>query len=213
MCGRYVLYAPPHKLKDFFGCENLANFPPSYNAAPIQDLPIIVKNRMGLARWGLLPEWVKEDDKSLAVKMINARSETVTEKPAFRELWRKGRRCLVPANGFYEWHKENDRNQPYYIKPADSELCAFAGLWCKAADLVTFTVLTMPASNDIQGLHHRMPVTFLPEDAKSWLNGDSAQAFELVQNKAIQRFHFHKVSAEVGKVQHNGPALLQEKCA
>lgn len=103
MCGRYAIYSAPHKLAEIFELGNSLSFAPRYNAAPLQDLPVIVHNRIGVMRWGLLPPWITADDRGLCAKLVNARSETIAEKPSFADSWQKRRRCLVPADGFYEW--------------------------------------------------------------------------------------------------------------
>jgi len=209
MCGRFVLFAPPHKLKDLFGLENMLNIPARYNAAPLQELPIIIRNRIGVARWGLVPEWAPGDDKAMAAKMINARSETVPEKPSFRDLWAKGRRCLIPANGFYEWHKGEDGvNQPYFIHNPNMPEMAFAGLWAKNKDLLTFTILTKDADGDIKNLHHRMPVIFAPYQAQAWFSADVVQAQAMIAQATSQGLTYYKVSPAVGKVANDGEELI-----
>lgn len=210
MCGRYVLYIAPHKLKDLFGTENLPNFPPSYNAAPLQEHPIVIKNRIGMARWGFVPSWAKQDDKGMAAKMINARSETVAEKASFRESWERGRRCLIPANGFYEWKKDEASgiNQPYYIQLPEQQPMAFAGLWAKNGDLVTYTILTKPADGMIAGLHHRMPVTITPDQAAQWFAADADGARVMIGAASGQDFSFYAVGSDVGRVANDSEDLI-----
>ena len=214
MCGRYALYLPPAKLKDLFGTDNLPNFPPRYNAAPQQEMPVVIRHRMGMARWGFLPPWAAGDDskedRALAVKMINARSETVADKPAFREAWAKGRRCLIPANGFYEWKKDEESgvNQPYYIYPENGDCLAFAGLWVKTGDTVTFTVLTKDAEGPIAALHHRMPVLIDPARARDWFAASGAQAAAMMREIHAGNMAYHKVSSIVGKVSNDSEELI-----
>lgn len=181
MCGRYLLYSLPEALQAAFDVDVRLNMEPRYNIAPTQRVPIVGlkegKRRLGLAHWGLIPSWAK--DRSVASKMINARSETAAEKPSFRSAF-KARRCLIPADGFYEWHTEDGVKQPYLLEPAAGGPMAFAGLWeawrapeaeKDSAPLVSFTILTTQASPDVAQLHHRMPVILRPDDYDRWLNG------------------------------------------
>ena len=210
MCGRYAFYLPPSKLQSFFGLENLINMPPRYNCAPIQELPIVVKSRMGFARWGFRPEWSKMDDPAMASKMINARSETVAEKPSFRDSWARGRRCIIPANGFYEWKKGEDGNkQPYFIQHKNSELLCMAGLWSKVDDQVTFAVLTKQADGGISELHHRMPVMFEKDQSKDWFAIDVGGAREMIERATGEQCDAYKVSNAVGKVANDSADLIE----
>lgn len=214
MCGRYAFFAAPHRLIDIFGAIRAINFPARYNAAPIQDMPILVKNHIGMARWGLLPPWADADDRGLCAKMINARSETVAEKPAFSAAWAKGRRCLIPANGFFEWQgAENERpdtKQPYYIHHKSEELVGFAGLWAKKDDLVTFTLLTKQADGAIADIHHRMPVILTPSQASSWFAADLAGAQKMIAAASGVDMAYRPVGRDVGKVANDHPDLLAE---
>ncbi|MCB9990413.1 MAG: SOS response-associated peptidase [Rhodospirillales bacterium] len=210
MCGRYAFFTPPAKLKDLFGTDNLSNFPARYNAAPLQQMPVIIRHRMGMARWGFLPGWAREDDKALAAKMINARSETVAEKASFRESWAKGRRCLVPANGFYEWVKDQQsgQKQAYYISHPARDCMAFAGLWSKAGDVVTYTILTKDADGPVAALHHRSPVLIDPARAADWFNGDACVAMDLARQSRAHDLVFHPVDGKVGKVANDSEDLI-----
>jgi len=209
MCGRYAFYLDPSKLKSFFGLENLINMPARYNCAPCQELPIVVKNRMGMARWGFRPEWSDHDDPAMASKMINARSETVHEKPSFRESWARGRRCIVPVNGFYEWKKNEDGSkQPYFIYHQSDEILCMAGLWSKVDGQVTFTVLTKAADGDIVDLHHRMPVMLGLDQVGDWFNGSVDDARARVDCATGQVCAYHPVSADVGKVANDREDLI-----
>lgn len=210
MCGRYTLYAAPHKLKDLFSTENLPNFGARYNAAPLQNMPVIVKNKLGFARWGLLPPWAQTDDTLLCATMINARAESVSRKRSFAESWRKGRRCLIPANGFYEWYTDKicGTKQPYYITHKYLNCFAFAGLWSKHDDLVTFTILTKDADGDIADLHHRMPVIFTPFQNNEWFENDLTGAEKMITQTNGKNLMFHPVSPDVGKVTNDDPNLI-----
>ena len=209
MCGRYAFFMPPAMLKERLGLENLLNIPPRYNCAPMQAQTITIKGRAGQARWGFCPEWSKEDNASSAARMINARSETVAEKAAYRESWHKGRRCLVPANGFFEWAEQDGEKRPYYITHTSSELLLFAGLWSKVGDLVTFTILTKNADENLQHLHHRSPVMINEDAASEWFSGGHESAGALIAASRTQSLQFHAVSKDVGSVANDHEGLLE----
>lgn len=210
MCGRYAIYTAPHKLADLFGLSHVIDCAPRYNAAPLQDLPIIIQGRMGMARWGLLPPWAVADDRLLCAKMINARSETVAEKPAFRESWARRRRCLIPADGFYEWVTDEAARvrQPFYIHKAGGVPLAMAGLWTKTADIVTFTILTRDADGPAAQLHHRLPVLIDPARAADWFAADEGGAQAMIAAAHGRDLAFHPVGKAVGTVAHDGPELI-----
>lgn len=212
MCGRFVLFLPPAKLKERLGLDNLLNIPPRYNCGPMQELPIVVRNRMGFARWGFRPEWSKQDDPAMAVKMINARSETVAEKVSFKDSWAKGRRCLVPANGFYEWSKDEHTsvNQPYYIQSQQSDMLYFGGLWSKVDGQVTFTILTKAADENLSPIHHRSPVMIAEDAVQDWFDGGDVCVRDLIGRSTTRDLRFHKVGLEVGKVANDYDALIEE---
>lgn len=189
MCGRYFLQLSPERLQQIFGTETLAGFDPSLNITPLQTVPLIVRRRMGMARWGLLPDYAAEDDKTLSAKMKNARSETIMEKQTFAPLWQKGRRCLIPAGGFYEWPEEKIKGHPpFKIYVQNEEAIAFAGLWTRRDNLVTFTILTCAASAELSGIHSRMPVAFRPAEAMKWCEATSDQAFEMMRQNKIENW-------------------------
>ena len=211
MCGRYAFYLTPSDLQKRFGVENLLNFPARYNCAPMQDLPIIIKNRMGFARWGLLPPWKNEDDKSLAAKMTNARSETVQEKPTFKPSWDKARRCIIPANGFFEWMRPEDgkNKQPYFISSRSDEILNFAGLWHKCGNLVTFAILTKEASGKIANIHHRMPVMIPQCNTQEWFSAQSDKAVDIINCANADNLELYPVNTDVGNVRNDSADLLQ----
>lgn len=187
MCGRYTLSVPLSNLVDSFDIQPPEfEYPPRFNIAPTQDAPVIAQDqegrRMGLLRWGLIPSWAK--DPAIGGRMINARSETVAEKPAFKRAFHY-RRCLVPADGFFEWKRDEEegaakgQKTPYWIHLAGREPFVMAGLWEKwnpgeAAPVYTFTVLTTEAAPAIREIHPRMPV-ILPAGARDrWLDPDAS---------------------------------------
>lgn len=183
MCGRYFLLVSPERVQQVFGTENCIDFVARTDIAPLQTVPLIVRRRIGLARWGLLPSFAQGDDQGLCAKLKNARAETITEKPAFSDLWQKSRRCVVPASGFIEWPEKKVKGHPGFTVTAQEGIIAFAGLWAKHGDLITFTILTCQASPDLALIHSRMPVAFTPQKARDWLDAD-AQAARVMLNDA-----------------------------
>ena len=168
MCGRYALHSNPEVVALLFGLSEVPAYAPRYNIAPSSQVLIVRQNEAAMVRWGLVPRWAK--DPTIGVKMKNARAESVAEKPSFREAFRK-RRCLIPANGFYEWKPEGGRKQPYYIYPSGGALFAFAGLWEQWNDLQTCTVITTEANDKMATVADRMPVIVSPAEYSAWLEG------------------------------------------
>jgi len=180
MCGRFAFYSPSEATAALFGVSASLEVQPRYNIAPSQYIAAIRNNEdeereLTMLRWGLVPFWAK--DPSIGNRMINARAETVAEKPSFRAAYRK-RRCLVLADGFYEWHTEAGVKVPYFISPAEQQPFAFAGLWeswrSKDSDesIQSTAVITTAANDFMLPLHHRMPVILEPGTADRWLQGD-----------------------------------------
>ena len=169
MCGRFVITSPPAALRQIFGYLEQPNFPPRHNIAPTQPVPVVIVENgvrhFRLMRWGLLPAWVKDPRKFSL--LINARSETVAEKPAFKNAIRR-RRCLIPADGYYEWQGSAKPKRPYFIHRRDGQPIGLAGLaetWVgpNGEELDTVAIVTAAASADLSVLHHRVPVTIHPE--------------------------------------------------
>jgi putative SOS response-associated peptidase YedK len=178
MCGRYTLSTPAGRLAEEFELDSAVEISPSYNVAPTQQVAAVLEDedgrRLEMLRWGLVPFWA--DNPGIGTRMINARSETAPEKPSFRRAFR-GRRCLIAADGFYEWKRENGGKQPYYFRMQDGRPFAFAGLWesWEKGDgaLRTCAILTTRANPVLEGIHERMPV-ILPSDAyNAWLDSDA----------------------------------------
>ena len=215
MCGRYALFTKPQKLSAMFGLDRAPDFTPRYNAAPMQSLPIIIRNRLGFARWGFTPQWGDVNDAAMAVKMINARSETVHEKPSFQQSWAKGRRCLVPANGFYEWQTgvkngPHKAKKPYFIRHNSENFFAMAGLWSKIGDVVTFTVLTKAAPETLKDIHARVPVMIAPALAQSWFDASLVEAQNIIASADMKGFKAYPVGDAVGAVANDYEALMDE---
>jgi putative SOS response-associated peptidase YedK len=219
MCGRYAQYSPADAIADLFGASlEIEGLAPRYNAAPTQWLPVIRRRPSGervlqALRWGLLPSWAK--DETIAARLINARAETLAEKPAFRAAYR-ARRCIVPADGFYEWAKRPDGKQPYFVHAPDGNILAFAGLWecwTRPADgevIDSFTIVTTDANPRIRPLHDRMPVILAPEVVDVWLDPatDPARLTELLIPCPEERLTMHPVSRAVGNVRNEGQELI-----
>lgn len=224
MCGRYTLTVPLSNLVDAFDVDPPSfDFPPRFNIAPTQDAPIIAQDpegrRMGLLRWGLVPSWAK--DLSMGSRMINARSETAHEKPAFRTAFRK-RRCLIPADGFFEWKKDpveegtkGGTKTPFWIHRTDGEVFLMAGLWERwsptAEDpLFTFTILTTEAAPSLRDVHHRMPVILPLPEASRWIDpdGDPEALRSLLRpnSEGLQKF---PVSTLVNSPRNDSPACIE----
>lgn len=220
MCGRYFLQRDPTRLAEYFEAVNpVPNHPASWNIAPTQDAlavrhhPESGERHLTPLRWGLVPRWAK--DASGGAKLMNARAEGVAEKPSFRDAFAR-RRCLVPADGFYEWRAEGKRKQAYAVALRSGEPMALAGLWegWKSPEgewLRTFSIVTTEANAKQALVHHRMPVILPREDWAAWLGETSAEPEEL---QAMLRpcppewLASWPVGARVGKVSENDAGLL-----
>ena len=178
MCGRFLVTSSGDAMAQWFNFDDGPDLTPRYNIAPSQPIPVVRMATAGdnrecvLVRWGLVPSWAK--DLSFGAKTINARADTLLEKPTFRNAYRK-RRCLVPANGFYEWKKVGKKKQPHVIRPADGNPIAFAGLWEHWKDqdgqeIQTATIVTTEANELLEPLHERMPVILPQAQYAAWLN-------------------------------------------
>ena len=176
MCSRYSLTSPPEAVRAYFGYRDTPNFPPRYNIAPTQPVAVVRLNREGerqfrLMRWGLLPSFVK-DPKQFPT-LINARAEEVLDKPSFRHAMRY-RRCLVVADGFYEWTGPKGKRRPFLLRPREPQLIAFAGIYERWRDqdgeIDTVAILTCPANRTVAALHDRMPVVLPFEHFEAWLH-------------------------------------------
>ena len=182
MCGRFTLRTPLHVLMRHFNLSAQTEWqlPLRYNIAPTQDIAVTIETDMGreleMMRWGLIPSWAK-DPKSIPL-YFNAKSETAAEKPSFRSAMRK-RRCLIPADGFYEWKKEGKQKLPFYIRRPDEQPFAFAGLWEQWQDTRSCTILTTAPNELMRPLHDRMPVILSPNDYDVWLNTEAKEPAKL----------------------------------
>jgi putative SOS response-associated peptidase YedK len=217
MCGRFVITSPPAALRQIFSYAEQPNFPPRFNISPTQPIPVVwIENgarHFRLMRWGLLPAWVKDPRKFTL--LINARSETVREKPAFKNAIKR-RRCLIPADGYYEWQASGPRKRPYFIHRRDGQPMGFAGLaetWAgpNGEELDTVAIVTTAASADLAGLHHRVPVTIAPDDFERWLDCrgyDAEDVMTLLTAPAEGEFVWHEVSTRVNRAANDDAQLV-----
>lgn len=217
MCGRYNLTASSEAIVEHFQLLRQVKFQPSYNVAPAQKILNIVElddqSRKAVnLYWGLVPSWSKDNKNSS--HLINARMETVREKPSFRSAF-KHRRCLIPANGFYEWAKSEDGKQAFHIHRQDQQLFAFAGLWeqwqHETETLYSCAIITTAAIDLMQPIHDRMPVIITPEHYHQWLDkaADADYAFELLDNQAYSLMTVTPVSDWVNNPRHNDERCIQ----
>lgn len=219
MCGRYVLRTPEELSERFRLRQMTLPVHPVYNAAPSTLLPVIVEPADGerearLMRWGLIPRWAKPGERS--VTPINARAETLLERPMFRNLVAR-RRCLVPANGFYEWQQRNGRKQPFYVTLKDEPLFAMAGLYDEFVDasgepVASYTIITTTPNRLVATLHDRMPSILLPTDEDEWLSPevtDSHQVERLLQPFPAELMVMWPVSPAVNNTRYDDPSLIE----
>jgi putative SOS response-associated peptidase YedK len=217
MCGRYSLTTPVEGMRRLFDFPELPNLAPRYNIAPTQEAPVIRRDEQGarhmaLLRWGLIPSWAK--DRAIGNRLINARSETVASKPAFRGAFRS-RRCLVPADGFYEWQSEGGKKLPWRIGLAGGASFAFAGLWerwqdkTENAGVESFTIITTDANETVRPIHGRMPVILAPGDHEQWLAAsDPARLAGLLRPYAGRDLRAYRVGTAVNSPRNDGPACI-----
>jgi putative SOS response-associated peptidase YedK len=221
MCGRYADFLANQDLADAFSLAATAHdtrlLPPSYNVAPMQQVRVIRAAEdaviLDVAKWGLVPSWAK--DPSIGSRMINARLETVAEKPSFRTAFAR-RRCIVPASGYFEWQADASGKRPFYIHPADGSPLAFAGLveaWRPGSYddwLITCAIVTTTARGDLQQLHDRQPVMMRDDAWRIWLDPASPKDGLLDAAHAdAPQLAWHEVGQAVGHVRNNSPELVE----
>ena len=228
MCGRFVLSDPRQMIEELFGLARIEPFPPRYNIAPTQ--PVLVVHAVPprpagsnlpdrgatLMRWGLLPSWVKAP-KDFPL-LINARSETAAVKASFRAAMRH-RRCIVPANGFYEWRRDraSGRSRAYWVRPPDGGIVGFAGLWETWSDpaggeIDTCAILTAAAGPDLAFIHERVPVTLRRDDYRRWLDCRTYGPADVADVLASREPGFYEpvpISDRVNKVANDDPAIQE----
>ena len=216
MCGRFTIAAGAEFIGKYFEIETgMPDITPTWNATPSSDLPVVHaqlgQRQCQLMHWGLIPSWLKTPDSKY--KMINAKVETLGEKPAYRTAF-KSRRCLIPASGFYEWHQENGGKQPYYITHETDELMALAGLWevWKGENIIqSFSIITKDADETMARIHQRMPVVLPPASFDQWLdpnNKDTESLSTLMLNAAVP-LKLYTVSKAVNNPRNDSPDLIK----
>ncbi|KGP80485.1 MULTISPECIES: SOS response-associated peptidase [unclassified Paenibacillus] len=220
MCGRFTITDPIEEIMDRYYASIAEGFEykPNYNAAPMQFIPTIIGskdgNRLGSLRWGLVPNWAK--DEKIGNKMINARAETLTEKPAFKRLL-SSKRCIIPCSGFYEWKKDGSVKQPMRILMKDDSIFSLAGLYDTWIDpegkkLSTCTIITTEPNRLMADIHDRMPVILRPQDEADWLNkeSDKESVLRLLSPYEADEMIAYKVDSAVGNVRNNNEELIKE---
>jgi putative SOS response-associated peptidase YedK len=218
MCGRYTITSAPEALRALFRYAEQPNFPPRYNVAPTQPIAVVRltegKRQFVLMRWGLLPSWVK-DPKAFSL-IVNARGESIIDKPAFRAAM-KYRRCLIPADGFYDWKTVGSGSkQPFYVRAKSGAPLAFAGLWetwtgPNGEELDTATIVTTRANRTLAPIHDRMPVIIPPDAFDLWLDGakvDAKTAEALIAPAPDDLLEAYPVSTAVNRTANDNPKLL-----
>src|SRR5690348_8572807 len=217
MCGRYAITSAPEAVRTLFAYEDGPDFPSRYNISPTQPIPIVRleegRRRFALVRWGLVPPWVK-DPREFSL-LVNARGESVLHKPAFRAAMHR-RRCLVPADGFFEWCRDGARKQPYFVRPRERGPLAFAGLWetwmgPNGEEFESVAIVTTGASRMLQPIHERMPVIVPPEAFDFWLDCgrvDAEMAASLIVPAPENLLEAYEVSTAVNRAANDSPALI-----
>ncbi|MGB8611232.1 MAG: SOS response-associated peptidase [Pseudolabrys sp.] len=218
MCGRYAVTSAPEAIRALFGYLEQPNFPPRYNVAPTQPIAVVRlidgRREFALVRWGLLPSWVK-DPRDFTL-LINARGESVMDKPAFSAAVKR-RRCLVPADGFYEWKAVGPGKQPYYVRAKSGAPLAFAGLWetwigPNSEEMETATIVTTRANRPLADIHERMPVIVAPDAFNLWLdcaNVDAETAAALIAPAPDDLLEAYEVSTAVNRTANDNPKLIE----
>ncbi len=218
MCGRYTLTVDAESIQLAFNLDSAEGWlQPRYNIAPTQQVAVISDRdpkSLSFMKWGLVPSWAK--DPKIGNRMINARSETVAEKPSFRTAFKR-RRCLIPADGYYEWSRQGKKKAPMYIRHCERDIFAFAGLWesWKSADgswLNTCAILTTDANERIRPIHHRMTLILEPEDYDLWLGPRELKREEwmpLMSGPNPDQLEYYEVSTELNRPVNDNPALIE----
>lgn len=217
MCGRYAITTAPEAMRQLFKYREMPDFPPRYNVAPTQPIPVVRlwegERQFVLMRWGLIPAFVK-DPRTISL-LFNARGETVNDRPAFRNAMKR-RRCLIPADGFYEWRRDGKSNRPHFVRRKGGGAIAFAGLWetwigPNGEELDTAAIVTTDASPLIKSIHHRMPVILEPDAWEMWLDTarvDENMASALIAPARDEMLEVYEVSPAVNRAVHDAPELI-----
>jgi len=220
MCGRFAVTLPQDAMAQLFAAHPVNDLPaiPNYNVCPTNDVHVVTSDgtdrQLGSMRWGFIPHWYKTPTDGPL--LINARAETIAEKPAFKAAARE-RRCLVPASGFYEWTKDEDGNRlPWFIHPAKGEALAFAGIyqsWDKGeAPMTTCAIVTTAANAPMSQIHHRMPVILAEKDWPLWLGEAAHGAATLMTAAPDDALEFYRVEPKVNSNRASGSDLIDPLC-
>ena len=210
MCGRYVLWEVD-ELTKLFNVDGLQDLEPNYNAAPTHLMPVYPGEKMINMRWGYIPVWAK--DEKIGYKLFNTRSESVFEKTMWKSVIKRNR-CLIPANGFYEWKKTADGKTPFFIHLPDEKLFSFAGIWDTwkhdGKEMQTFSILTTTPNAEMKDIHDRMPVIIDKGDYDMWLSADNEDDIKvLLQPLKDGSLDMHEVSKDVNFVKTNNKDLIK----
>jgi putative SOS response-associated peptidase YedK len=217
MCGRFTLSQPINAIASKLNIAQIPPLEPRYNIAPTQIIPSILsapggEKQLQMLRWGLIPSWAK--DAKIGAKLINARAETVSEKPSFKAAFNR-RRCLIIADGFYEWQRQEKQKQPYYFRLQNGQLFAFAGLWeqWKSTDeeiINSCTILTTEANDLLRPIHDRMPVILESKNYELWLDSETQQPQlqELLRPYQADLMTSYTVSTKVNNPKNNTPECI-----
>ena len=211
MCGRYTFFNNIDSLQHSLNIDvidsNIINHQASYNISPTQNAPVVFeennKRILKNMRWGLIPSWAK--DNSFASKLINARSETIADKPSFKNLITTNR-CVVLANGYYEWVNVDNKKHPYFIYSEENTMISMAGLWTEWRDVVSFTIITKQSDKSISHLHHRMPLILQEEKIDSYL--DKRNTFDDFVKFDDMKLKYHQVSNLVNSPKNNNASCI-----
>ncbi|HZH32962.1 MAG TPA: SOS response-associated peptidase [Pyrinomonadaceae bacterium] len=218
MCGRFAQRSDPKRLAKEFKVAEAPAVEARYNIAPTQNIlgvrTVSDEREMAFFKWGLIPSWAK--DASMGARLINARAETVEEKPSFRQAF-KQRRCIIPVDGFYEWRREGGKKQPFFFRLRDERPFGFAGLWERwegeaGAAINSCTILTTEANEVLRPVHERMPVILHPDDYELWLDVDARKrdlVKELLRPYAAEEMLGYPVSASINSPQNQGATLIE----
>lgn len=220
MCGRYTITVTMEELmiRYFTNDANIDHYAPKYNVAPMQPIPAVIhtgtSNKLGNLRWGLVPSWAKDD--KLGSKMINARAETLLEKPSFKKLI-STRRCIIPSDGFYEWKQVGNNKQPMRIVMRDGGIFSMAGLYdiwmdSEGNKLSTCTIITTTPNSLMAEIHNRMPVILKPEEESDWLNRENQHVpalMKLLKPYDDKQMRAYPVSSAVGNVRNDSKELIE----
>jgi putative SOS response-associated peptidase YedK len=219
MCGRFAFFSPEEAIRQYFDLNYPAELSPSYNIAPSQQVAAILESpvsgiELQMLQWGLVPFWAK--DPKIGHQLINARAETLSEKPSFRQAFVR-RRCLIPANGFYEWHTEGGEKRPLYFSDAESRPFFMAGLWelwisDDGSEIESCTLLTTEPNDFLAPIHNRMPVIIAPDDFDLWLDPGAQHPGEvqhLLRAYPAEAMSHYPVSTFVNNPRNEDPLCIE----